>query len=317
MKITEYLSRSTETLFSFEILPPLKGDSIQTIFDGIDPLMEFKPKFVDVTYHREEFAYKNNSDGTISKMTIRKRPGTVGICAGIMNRYKVDAVPHVLCGGFTKEETENMLLDLHFLGIDNVLVLRGDPVKSEGIFNPHPDGYCYATELLEAVENMNKGIYQDSSLISPSPTNFCTGVAAYPEKHFEAASFESDMKFLKMKQDMGADYIVTQMFFDNTKYFEWVKSCRENGITIPIIPGLKPLTTKKQMDILPKIFYLHMPDEFKRAVHEAKDDNAAKEIGIEWCIQQSKELMAAGAPVLHYYTMSKSQAVKKICEAIF
>ena len=317
MKITEYLSKSTKTLFSFEILPPLKGDSIQTIFDGIDPLMEFKPKFVDVTYHREEFVYKNNTDGTVNKMTIRKRPGTVGICAGIMNRYKVDAVPHVLCGGFSKEETENMLLDLHFLGIENVLVLRGDPVKSEGVFNPHPDGYCYATELLEAVENMNQGIYQDESLISPSPTNFCTGVAAYPEKHFEAASFESDMKYLKMKQDMGADYIVTQMFFDNTKYFEWVKSCREMGITIPIIPGLKPLTTKKQMDILPKIFYLHMPEDFKRAVQDAKDDGAAKEIGIEWCIKQSKELMAAGVPVLHFYTMSKSQAVKKICEAIF
>ena len=317
MKITEYLNQSPKTLFSFEILPPLKGDSIQTIFDGIDPLMEFKPKFIDVTYHREEFVYKNNTDGSVSKMTVRKRPGTVGICAGIMNRYKVDAVPHVLCGGFNKEETENMLLDLHFLGIDNVLVLRGDPVKSEGVFKPHADGYYYATELLEAVENMNKGIYLDSNIISPAPTNFCTGVAAYPEKHFEAATFESDMRYLKMKQDLGADYIVTQMFFDNSKYFKWLKAVREMGITIPIIPGLKPLTTKKQMDILPKVFYLHMPEDFRKAVEEAKDDNAAREIGIEWCIQQSKELMAAGVPVLHYYTMSKSQAVKKICEAIF
>ena len=248
---------------------------------------------------------------------MRRRPSTVGICAAIMNRYKVDAVPHIICGGFNKEETENTLLDLHFLGIDNVLVLRADPVKSEGVFHPHPDGYAHASELLEGVKNMNKGIYLDENLIKPSPTNFCAGIAGYPEKHFEAATAESDMKYLKMKQDLGADYIVTQMFFDNNKYFDWVKKCRESGITIPIIPGLKPLVTKKQMDILPKIFYLEMPADFRKAVESAADDAAAKEIGIEWCIQQSKELMAAGVPVLHYYTMSKSQSVKRICEAIF
>lgn len=317
MKITEYLSQSNKTLFSIEILPPLKGDSIQTIFDGIDPLMEFQPKFVDVTYHREEFVYKTRPDGAIDKLKVRKRPGTVGICAAIMNRYKVDAVPHIICGGFNKEETENTLIDLHFLGIDNVLVLRGDPVKSEGVFNPHPDGYCYATDLLKAVKNMNKGVYLDENLLDPAPTSFCAGVAAYPEVHSEALSAESDLQYLKMKQDLGADYIVTQMFFDNNKYLTWVRWCRENGITIPIIPGLKPLTTKKQMEILPKIFHLEMPEDFRKAVESAKDDSAAKEIGIEWCIQQSKELMAAGVPVLHYYTMSKSQAVKKVCEAVF
>ena len=208
MKITEYLAQSSKTLFSIEILPPIKGDSIQTIFDGIDPLMEFKPKFVDVTYHREEYVYSNNADGTESKRRIWKRPGTVGISAAIMNRYKVDAVPHVLCGGFNKEETENMLLDLHFLGIDNVLILRGDHIKSDGVFKPHEEGYCYATELLQAVENMNKGIYLDESLNSPAPTNFCTGVAAYPEKHFEAVSMDTDMQYLKLKQDLGVDYIV-------------------------------------------------------------------------------------------------------------
>lgn len=317
MKVTEYINQAKKTLFSIEILPPLKGESMQTIIDGIDPLMEFQPKFVDVTYHREEFVYKNLPNGSVEKKVVRRRPSTVGICAAIMNRYKVDAVPHIICGGFNKEETENTLLDLHFLGIDNVLVLRGDPVKSEGVFHPHPDGYAHASELLEGVKNMNKGIYLDENLIKPSPTNFCAGVAAYPEKHFEAATAELDMKYLKLKQDLGADYIVTQMFFDNKKYFEWVKYCRESGITIPIIPGLKPLVTKKQMDILPKIFYLEMPADFRKAVESAADDAAAKEIGIEWCIQQSKELMAAGVPVLHYYTMSKSQSVKRICEAIF
>lgn len=317
MKVTEYISQAKKTLFSIEILPPLKGESMQSIIEGIDPLMEFQPKFVDVTYHREEFVFKSLPDGTSEKKIVRRRPSTVGICAAIMNRYKVDAVPHIICGGFNKEETENTLLDLHFLGIDNVLVLRGDPVKSEGVFYPHPDGYSHASELLEAVKNMNKGIYLDETLVKPSPTDFCAGVAGYPEKHFEAPSAESDMQYLKMKQDLGADYIVTQMFFDNQKYFDWVKKCRENGITIPIVPGLKPLVSKKQMEILPKIFYLSMPEDFRKAVENAPDDATAKEIGIEWCIHQSKELMARGVPVLHYYTMSKSHSVKRVCEAIF
>jgi methylenetetrahydrofolate reductase (NADPH) len=317
MKVSEIIQQAPKTLFSIEILPPLKGDSIQTIFDGIEPLMEFSPKFIDVTYHREEFVATSLPDGSILKRTVRKRPGTVGICAAIMNRFKVDAVPHIICGGFTKDETENTLLDLHFLGVENVLVLRGDAVKSEGVFKPTPDGYAYATELLQAIKNLNNGIYVDDKLISPAPTNFCTGVAAYPEVHMEAESAASDMKYLKMKQDLGADYIVTQMFFDNKKFFDWLGGCRKSGITIPIIPGLKPLTTKKQMEILPKVFHLAMPEEFKKEVDAAKDDEVAKQIGIEWCIQQSKELMAAGVPILHYYTMSKSQAVKKICEAVF
>lgn len=317
MKVTDIIQQGNKTLFSIEILPPLKGDSIQTIFDGIEPLMEFKPKFIDVTYHREEFVTTQFPDGSTFKRNVRKRPGTVGICAAIMNRFKVDAVPHIICGGFTKEETENTLLDLHFLGVENVLVLRGDPVKSEGIFKPVPDGYAHATELLQAVKNLNKGIYMDENLTSPAPTHFCTGVAAYPEVHMEAESAASDMRYLKMKQDLGADYIVTQMFFDNKKYFTWLEKCRQSGITIPIIPGLKPLTTKKQIDVLPKVFHLEMPEELRKAVHTAADDEAAKQIGIEWCIHQSKELMAAGVPILHYYTMSKSHTVRKICEAIF
>jgi len=317
MKVTEIIRQAKKTLFSIEILPPLKGDSIQTIFDGIEPLMEFNPQFIDVTYHREEFVTTQFPDGSTFKRTIRKRPGTVGISAAIMNRFKVDAIPHIICGGFTKEETENTLLDLHFLGIENVLVLRGDPVKSEGIFKPTPDGHVYATELLQAVKNMNNGIYIDENLAFPAPTNFCAGVAGYPEVHMEAESAASDMKFLKMKQDLGADYIVTQMFFDNAKYFTWLEKCRQSGITIPIIPGIKPLTTKKQMEILPNVFHLEIPEDFRKAVKNAADDEAAKQIGIEWCIKQSKELMAAGVPILHYYTMSKSHAVKKICEAIF
>jgi methylenetetrahydrofolate reductase (NADPH) len=317
MKVTEVLATSKNTLFSIEILPPVKGESIQTIFDGIDPLIEFKPQFIDVTYHREEFVDKGLSDGSVIRRRVRKRPGTVGICAAIMNKYNIEAVPHVICGGFTKEETENVLIDFQFLGIKNVLVLRGDPIKAEGTFRPETDGYAYATELLKAVKDMNKGIYIDDTLLNKTPTDFCAGVAAYPEVHMDATSAEADMQYLKMKQDLGADYIVTQMFFDNQKFFEWQKKCREAGITIPIIPGLKPLVTKKQMEILPRIFHLQMPEDFKTAVLSATDDAAAKQIGIEWCIQQSKELMSAGVPVLHYYTMSKSQAVKQVCEAIF
>jgi methylenetetrahydrofolate reductase (NADPH) len=315
-KITEYIKNSNKTLFSFEILPPLKGESIQQLFKAIEPLMEFKPKFIDVTYHREEYVYKKHENGLLERQRIRKRPGTVGICAAIMNHFKVDAVPHIICGGFTKEETENALIDLHFLGIDNVLVLRGDAIKSEGSFVPEPEGHSYASELLQQVINMNRGIYLEKGL-QATATDFCIGVAGYPEKHFEAPNLNTDLKYLKLKQDLGADYIVTQMFFDNQKYFEFVGRCREIGITIPIIPGLKPITTKKQLTVLPSIFHIDIPDDLVKAVESCKNNDEVKQVGIEWGIQQSKELIEFGVPVLHYYSMSKSDAVRQIAEALF
>ncbi len=318
MKVTEHLKNNQgKTLFSIEILPPMKGESIQNIFAAVDTLMEFKPVFIDVTYHREEYVYREIQNGLLKKELTRKRPGTVAICAALMNRYKVETVPHIICGGFSKEETENALIDLHFLGIDNVLVLRGDPVKSEGVFVPHPDGNRYASELLQQVINMNHGKYLDAHLQNPVPTNFCIGVAAYPEKHFESPNLSTDIKYLKMKIDMGADYVVSQMFFDNQAYFDFVKKCREIGIHVPIIPGLKPLTTKAQLSALPRAFHIDMPDDLVKAVEQCKDNEAVKQVGIEWCIQQSKELIAFGVPCLHYYTMSKSMAIKEVARAVF
>lgn len=317
MKITEHLKNAKKTLFSFELLPPLKGESIQSIFDAINPLMEFKPPFIDVTYHREEYVYKKRENGLLEKRSIRKRPGTVGICAAIMNKYAVDAVPHIICGGFTKEETEDALIDLHFLGIENVLALRGDSIKSEGHFVPEPQGHAYSTDLIKQVVELNNGKYLDDEMQHPTPTNFCIGVAGYPEKHFEAPNLNSDLKHLKEKVELGADYIVTQMFFDNSKFFEFVRRCREMGIDVPIIPGLKPLATKGQLVSLPRSFHMDLPDELVEAVNKCKNNEEVKKLGIEWCIMQSKELMNFGVPCLHYYTMGKSAAVYQIAKSLF
>jgi methylenetetrahydrofolate reductase (NADPH) len=317
MKITEYLKSAKEPLFSIEILPPLKGKSIQSIYDSIDPLMEFKPAFVDVTYHREEYIYKKRDGGYLEKVSIRKRPGTVGICAAIMNKYDVEAVPHIICGGFTREETENALIDLQFLGIDNVLALRGDSIKTESQFIPEPGGHQYAIDLVKQIHDMNSGIYLDEDMKDASPTNFCMGVAGYPEKHFEAPNLYSDMKWLKAKVDAGADYIVTQMFFDNAKYFEFVDLCRKNDIHVPIIPGLKILSTRSQLIALPKIFHIDLPQDLYVELEKCKDDKSVKEIGIEWCIQQSKELKKANVPCLHYYTMGTSESTKRVAKEVF
>jgi methylenetetrahydrofolate reductase (NADPH) len=317
MKITEHLKSSKDTLFSIEILPPLKGKSIQSIFDGIDPLMEFKPAFVDVTYHREEYIYKKRDGGYLEKVSIRKRPGTVGICAAIMNRYDVEAVPHIICGGFTREETENALIDLQFLGIDNVLVLRGDSIKTESQFIPEPGGHNYAIDLVKQIKDMNSGFYLDEEMKDASPTNFCMGIAGYPEKHFEAPNLYSDMKWLKAKVDAGADYIVTQMFFDNKKYFEFVDLCRKNDIHVPIIPGLKILSSRSQLIALPKIFHIDLPQELFVELEKCKDDKAVKEVGIKWCIEQSKELKKANVPCLHYYTMGTSDSTKRVAKEVF
>ena len=317
MKVTEHIKNAKKTLFSLEILPPLKGADIETILDHLNPLMEFKPPFVDVTYHREEYVYRKKENGLLEKRVTKKRPGTVGICAAIRHRYHVDPVPHIICGGFSKEETENALIDLDFLGIDNVLVIRGDSIKTEPRFVPEPDGNEYAIDLLKQVHSMNNGVYLDEELTNVSSTDFCTGVAGYPEKHFEAPNMKTDLKHLKEKVEEGAQYIVTQMFFDNQKYFSFVENCRDIGINIPIIPGLKPITTTSQISTLARIFHIDIPEELVNEIEKCKNNEEAREVGVEWGIQQSKELMDYGVPVLHYYSMGKSESVFKIAKELF
>lgn len=317
MKVTEHLNNAKETLFSIEILPPLKGDSINTLFKHLDPLMEFNPPFVDVTYHREEYVYKKHPNGLLERKSIRKRPGTVGICAAIKNRYDVDPVPHIICGGFKTEETENALIDLNYLGIDNVLLLRGDAIKNEMRFVPEEEGHNYASDLVEQVINMNHGVYLDEALQNAVPTDFCIGVAGYPEKHFESPNLNTDLKYLKKKIDLGAEYIVTQMFFDNQKYIDFVKVCRENDINVPIIPGLKPITTLKQVNILPSIFHIDIPEELSIEIEKCKDNKDVKEVGVEWAVKQSKELIDFGVPSLHFYSMGKAEPVHRIAKHLF
>ena len=318
MKVTQHLDENQgKTLFSFEILPPLKGQNIQSIFENIDPLMEFKPPFIDVTYHREEYVYKELSNGLLEKHIVRKRPGTVGICAAIQNKYQVDAIPHILCGGFTREDTENFLIDLNFLGIDNVMALRGDAVKTETYFTPEKDGHQYASQLVEQIIALNHGEYLDEEIQNQAKTDFCIGVAGYPEKHMEAPNLDSDIHFLKKKIAKGASYVVTQMFFDNKCYFEFVERCRKAGIDIPIIPGLKPLATKKQLNLIPHRFNADLPEELIKEVIKCDNNKEVKQVGIEWCIAQSKELMDRGVPVLHYYSMGKSDNIKTIAQELF
>jgi methylenetetrahydrofolate reductase (NADPH) len=316
MKVTDHIQNAKETLFSFEILPPLKGKSIQSIYEGIDPLMEFKPKFINVTYHREEFIYKERENGLLEKIAIRKRPGTVGICAAIMNKYDVDAIPHLICGGFSKEETENALIDLQFLGIDNVLALRGDSIKTESSFRPHKEGHEFAVDLIHQISDMNKGNYMMDD-IQLEPTNFCIGAAGYPEKHFEAMNLDTDLLNVKRKVAAGASYIVTQMFFDNSKFFRFVDACRSVGITVPIIPGVKPVKTLAHISFLPKFFHIDYPVELSNELMKCKDNKSVEQVGIEWGIQQSKELKAHGVPCIHYYTMSNSTSVQEIAREVF
>ena len=318
MKVTDYFEKANgQTLASFEVLPPLKGGSMQAIFDTLDPLMEFKPPFIDVTYHREDFIYKKRSSGYFEKVAIRKRPGTVGICAAIMHRYGVDAVPHLICGGFTKEDTENALIDLNFLNINNVLTLRGDARQFDGKFIPEEEGNAYAIDLIKQVVDMNKGKYLHEDIENGSKTDFCIGIAGYPEKHFEAPNLEMDMAHTKAKIEAGANYIVTQMFFDNQKYFDYVKKCRAVGITVPIIPGLKPITKKYQLSSLPRLFHVDMPENLVNELAKAKTDESRTQVGIEWCAQQSKELKDFGVPCLHYYTMCDSDTIQAIMEKVF
>ncbi|CAN5499926.1 methylenetetrahydrofolate reductase [NAD(P)H] [soil metagenome] len=316
MKVTDHIQQSNGTLLSFEILPPLKGKSIQSIYDHLDPLMEFKPSWINVTYHRSETAFKKKTDGSFEKVEVRKRPGTVGICAAIMNHYQIDAVPHMICGGFTMRETEDALIDLNFLGIDNVLVLRGDAAKNEASFEPEPGGNKYAIDLLKQVGNLNNGIYIDEDIRDGGKTKFCIGVAGYPEKHFEAPNLEIDLRRLKEKVEAGAEYIMTQMFFDNQKFFAFVNACRANGIDVPIIPGLKPITTKKQLSVLPRIFHVDIPTDLSTEIMKCKTDVECEQVGTEWLIQQSKELKAFGVQVLHYYTLGKPRLIRDVVKEV-
>jgi len=316
MKITEHIANAKDTLISFEVLPPLKGKTIHSLYEHLDPLMEFRPPWINVTYHRSETMFKKKTDGTFEKVEVRKRPGTVGICAAIMNHYQVDAVPHIICGGFTRRETEDALIDLDFLGIDNVLVLRGDAPKNEASFEPEKGGNFYAIDLLGQVTGMNNGIYLDEDIKNGGKTNFCAGVAGYPEKHFEAPNLEIDMERMKQKVAAGAEYIMTQMFFDNEKFYAFVKLCRDMGITVPIIPGLKPLTNKKQLSILPRIFHVDIPTELSNAINQCKTDADCEKVGTEWLVQQSQELKKFGVPVLHYYTLGKPKVIRDVVQQI-
>jgi len=318
MKVTKHIEKAKgKTLFSFEIIPPQKGKSIQELYDNIDPLMEFNPPFIDVTTSREEFVYIDKGNGLLDKKLTRMRPGTLGICASIKHKYNVDTIPHVLCGGFTKEETEYLLVDCHYLGIDNVMALRGDAMKEEKYFMPKNGGNNYAVDLVKQIKRLNNGQYLHDLIDVDNKSDFCIGVAGYPEKHLESPSLQSDLKRLKEKVDAGADYVVTQMFFDNSKYFEFVEKAREIGITIPIIPGIKPIAVKKHMQLLPQIFRVDLPEDLINAIEKSTTAAEVKAVGIEWAIQQSLELKKAGVPVLHYYSMGKSENIRQIARAVF
>jgi methylenetetrahydrofolate reductase (NADPH) len=318
MKVTDHIKNANgKTLFSFEIVPPQKGQNIQDLYNNVDPLMEFKPPFIDVTTSREEFVYIKKENGLLEQKITRMRPGTVGICAALKNKYNVDAIPHVLCGGFTKEETEYVLVDCHYLGLDNIMALRGDAMKHEQYFIPTPGGNNYAIELVKQIHDLNQGKYLHEIIETPYKSDFCIGVAGYPEKHLEAPSMETDLRRLKEKVDAGADYVVTQMFFDNQKYFDFVKRARNIGITVPIIPGIKPIAIKRHQQVLPQIFRLDLPEELIAGIDACKDNKQVRALGIEWAIQQSKELIANGAPVVHFYSMGKSDNIKAIAKEVF
>lgn len=318
MKVTEHIKQANgKTLFSFEIVPPQKGQNIEDLYSNVDPLMEFKPPFIDVTTSREEFVYITKENGLLEKKMTRMRPGTVGICAALKYKYDVDAIPHVLCGGFTKEETEYVLVDCHYLGLDNIVALRGDSMKHEQYFKPTKGGHSYASELVTQIKNLNEGKYLHDIIESNNNPDFCIGVAGYPEKHLESPSMDADLRRLKEKVDAGADYVVTQMFFDNAKYFEFVEKAKAIGINVPIIPGIKPVAIKRHLQVLPQVFRIDLPDSLVSEVEKCSDNKAVRQVGIEWAIQQSKELISAGVPVVHFYSMGKSDNIKAIAKEVF
>jgi len=317
MNVIDIINNSDKTVFSFELLPPLKGSGAGTIYRTIESLVDFDPKYINITTHRDEMVFVERPDGTIEKRVVRKRPGTVAIAADIQHRYNIPVVPHILCGGFSKSETEHVLIDLNFMGINNVLALRGDGVKTDHVFRPDPNGHPNATELVEQVVNLRNGTYLEADLKNNAPLDFCIGVAGYPEKHFEAPNFDSDLAYLKQKVDSGADYIVTQMFFDNQLYYNFVDKCRAIGIEVPIIPGIKPINLKNQLTVLPKLFSISLPQDLADELAKCRNNDDAKVVGTEWAIQQSKDLVAHNVPSLHIYTYGVADNTRKIIEAVF
>jgi methylenetetrahydrofolate reductase (NADPH) len=316
MKVIDILNQSEKTLFSFELLPPLKGSKGDKLFDTIEQLLEFDPKYINLTTHRDEYEFRTREDGLIEKRIVRKRPGTVAIAASIQYKYGIPVVPHILCGGFSRSETEHVLIDLNFLGIENVLALRGDGLKQEAVFTPETNGNRNANELVEQIVGLKNGRYLDPDLKNTAPLDFCIGVAGYPEKHFEAPNLNNDLQQLKKKVDAGAEYIVTQMFFDNRKYFDFVNQCREIGINVPIIPGLKPIAVQNQLTVLPKLFHIDLPVDLANELSKCKNNDDAKAVGTEWAIFQAKDLIKHGVPSLHVYTYGITDNVKAIMKAV-
>jgi len=317
MKLTQHLAEAQKTIISFEILPPTKGRSIESLYNTLDPFMEFKPSFINVTYHRAEQVYKKRADDSFERVEIRKRPGTVGICAALMNKYQIEAIPHLICGGFSKEETENALIDLHYLGIRNVLALRGDAAANEKFFTPHPKGHSYAVELVEQIISLNSGNYMEDDILDGVKTDFCIGVAGYPEKHFESPNMDTEIQFLRKKMEYGADFITTQMFFNNEHYYAYAKKCKDHGIHAPIIPGLKPLSSVKQLSVIPRVFNVEIPIDLYTEVMKCKTTADIELVGTEWLLMQCKDLIKNNAPVLHFYTLSKPEIIYKVLKQLF
>ncbi|HAY35120.1 MAG TPA: methylenetetrahydrofolate reductase [Ignavibacteria bacterium] len=314
MKVVDHLTKATKPLISFEILPLPRGGDINVLFNSIEKLMKYEPPFIDVTSHSSQVYYVETPKG-ISKKVMRKRPGTIGISVAIKNKFNIDTVPHILCNGFTKEETEDALIELNYLGIENILAIRGDELSFK---KPVPEGRTcniYSTELVKQIVNMNAGHYLEEDLLDASPTNFCIGISGYPEKHFEAPNLNSDIKIAKEKIDTGAHYIVTQMFFRNKYYLDYVDKCRAAGINVPIIPGLKILTTKNHLNSIPKNFFVEIPDELSNEIQEAKPEHVI-DIGVEWAFKQSEELLNKGAPSLHFYIMQSSKPIEKLMKKL-
>jgi len=315
--VLDLINSSKRPLFTFELLPPLKGHSIDRIYHTIEGLMEYAPAYINFTSHRNEVVLMERPDGLMEKRVTRKRPGTIALAAAVKYKYNVNVVPHVLCGGFTKEETENVLIEMNFLGINDVLALRGDPPKGSRVFLPEKEGHTYTSDLVKQISDMNTGKYLDPDLKNASPTAFCVGVAGYPEKHFEAPNLKTDLMNLKRKVDAGAQYVVTQMFFDNARFYAFRDACREAGITVPIIPGIKPVSALNDMSLLPQTFHIDIPEELVHEFSKCKTDEEVRETGIEWSTVQSRDLLKNEVPGIHYYTLGRSDNIARIVKASF
>ena len=317
MKVIDLIHSHQKTASSFEILPPLKGTGIDKLFNTIDTLREFDPKYINITTHRSEYVYTDLGNGLFQRNRQRRRPGTVAVAAAIQNKYNITAVPHLLCSGFTREETEYVLLDLQFLNITDLLVLRGDKAKHESSFIAEKDGYPHAIELQEQINSFNQGIFVDGSEMKATQTPFSYGVACYPEKHEESPNLESDIYWLKKKVEAGAEYAVTQLFYDNKKYFDFVRRAKEAGVNIPIIPGIKPFKKLSQLNMIPKTFKVDFPEELVKEIGKCKNDTDAQQVGIEWCVNQCRELIAHDVPSIHFYTISAVDSIKEVAKQIY